>query len=70
MCTFPFLQQSPSPHPAECAPLYILSKPVATHRITKVTIKKTASFGVGGVISLLKCLPRVYEELDLMQSAS
>lgn len=57
----------PPPHQV-CSLLLGLEN--TTCRITKVTVQKTTSFGAGGVISLLKCLPGVYEELDLMHGVS
>lgn len=65
---FPFFSERPSPTLPSVPLLHGLEN--ATCRITKVTVQKTSSFGAGGVISLLTCLPGVYEELDLMHGAS
>lgn len=70
---FPFFSKRPSPTLPSVPLLHGLETrglENATCRITKVTVQKTTSFGAGGVISLLTCLPGVYEELDLMHGAS
>lgn len=70
---FPVFSYRPPPTPPSVPLLHGLETcglENTTCRITKVTVEKMTSFGAGGVISLLKCLPRVYEELDLMHSAS